>query len=69
MAVDQERTTFDHIAFTIGLSDYDPERKRLEGLGLRVEVKEHPWTKWRSLYFHDPEGNELELVCYDERLK
>jgi len=21
------------------------------------------------LYFHDPEVNELELVCYDENLK
>jgi hypothetical protein len=36
--VDQERTTIDHITFTIGLLDYDSERKRLETLGLNVEV-------------------------------
>jgi catechol 2,3-dioxygenase-like lactoylglutathione lyase family enzyme len=50
VAVDQERTTVDHITFTIGLPDYDSERKRLETLGLNVEVKEHEWINWRSLY-------------------
>jgi hypothetical protein len=60
---------FDHIAFAIGLAHYEPERKRLESLGLKVEVREHAWIKWRSLCFHDPEVNELELVCYDENLK
>ena len=38
VSVDQERTTIDHITFTIGLLDYDSERKRLETLGLNVEV-------------------------------
>lgn len=27
------------------------------------------WIKWGSLYFHDPEGNELELVYYNQSLK
>ena len=63
--VGPERSTVDHIAFTIALSDYEPEKRRLEGLGLAVEVKDHVWVKWRSLYFHDPEGNEVELVCFD----
>jgi catechol-2,3-dioxygenase len=68
VSVDQERTTVDHIAFTIGLPDYDSERQRLEKLGLKVEVKDHEWVNWRSLYFQDPEGNRIELVCYDESL-
>jgi len=63
--VDQERSTVDHIAFTIALADYESERKRLEGLGLPVEVTDHAWVKWRSLYFHDPEGNQVEFVCFD----
>ena len=67
--VGPERTTVDHIAFTIPLADYDAERKRLESLGLNVEVQVHPWVKWRSIYFHDPEGNQLELVCYDESIR
>jgi len=61
-------TTVDHIAFTIALADYESERRRLEALGLKVEVKQHDWVKWRSLYFHDPEGNEIELVCFDPSL-
>jgi catechol 2,3-dioxygenase-like lactoylglutathione lyase family enzyme len=68
VSVDQARTTIDHITFAIDLADYDAERKRLETLGLNVEVKEHAWMNWRSLYFHDPEGNQVELVCYDESL-
>jgi catechol-2,3-dioxygenase len=68
VSVDQERTTVDHIAFTIGLPDYDSERQRLEKLGLNVEAKDHEWVNWRSLYFQDPEGNRIELVCYDESL-
>jgi catechol-2,3-dioxygenase len=66
--VGAEYTTVDHIAFTIALGDYDSEKRRLESLGLEVEVQDHDWVKWRSLYFHDPEGNQVELVCYDESL-
>lgn len=66
--VGPERTTVDHVAFTIDLNDYESERQRLEGLGLEVEVQDHQWVKWRSLYFHDPEGNEVELVCFDPSL-
>jgi catechol-2,3-dioxygenase len=64
--VGPDRTTVDHIAFTIDRGDYESERCRLEALGLSVEVKQHAWVKWRSLYFHDPEGNQIELVCYDD---
>jgi catechol-2,3-dioxygenase len=63
--VGPERTTVDHIALSIDLSDYESERKRLERLGLAVEVTNHEWVKWRSLYFYDPEGNQVELVCFD----
>jgi catechol 2,3-dioxygenase len=34
-------------------------------LGLQVETAEHAWVHWRSLYVSDPEGNQVELVCYD----
>ncbi|MBI3661213.1 VOC family protein [Candidatus Acetothermia bacterium] len=59
------QTTVDHFAFTIALSDYEAEKRRLEALGLKVSVAEHAWVQWRSLYVRDPEGNEVELVCYD----
>jgi catechol-2,3-dioxygenase len=66
--VGPEHTTVDHIAFTIGIGDFESERQHLKSLGLEIEVKDHDWVKWRSLYFHDPEGNQIELVCYDESL-
>jgi catechol-2,3-dioxygenase len=68
VSVSSELTTIDHIAFTIDLGDYESERRRLEDLGLDVEVTDHAWVKWRSLYFHDPEGNQVELVCHDPDL-
>ena len=63
--VGQARTTVDHIAFTIALEDYEAEKQRLERLGVSVMTATHEWVHWRSLYVHDPDGNEVELVCYD----
>ena len=59
------RSTHDHLAFQIDLSDFDAEKKRLEALGLDVREVSHSWVKWRSLYITDPEGNVVEFVCYD----
>jgi catechol-2,3-dioxygenase len=63
--LDPERTALHHIAFAIGLADFAPEKERLEKLGLVVETQEFEWVHWRSLYVADPEGNLVELVCYD----
>jgi catechol 2,3-dioxygenase len=62
-------STIDHIAFEIALTDFADERKRLEALGLQVETEEHAWVRWRSLYVSDPEGNQVELVCYDGNMQ
>jgi len=64
-----EQTTLHHIAFNISLEDYETEKRRLEGLGLKVQATEHAWLHVRSLYFADPEGNSLEFVCYDDRVR
>jgi catechol 2,3-dioxygenase len=63
---DAATSTIDHIAFEVPLAEFEDERKRLESLGLQVETADHPWVHWRSLYVTDPEGNQVELVCYDE---
>ncbi len=63
--IDPARTTVDHIAFGIALEDFQPELERLQGLGVRVQTNTHAWTQWRSLYVWDPEGNCVELVCFD----
>jgi catechol 2,3-dioxygenase len=58
-------TTVDHLAFEIDLADFERERQRLTESGLSVTTAEHGWVHWRSLYVNDPEGNTVELVCYD----
>jgi catechol-2,3-dioxygenase len=63
---DAATSTVDHIAFEIPLADFANEKERLEALGLQVETAEHAWVHWRSLYITDPEGIQVELVCYDE---
>jgi catechol-2,3-dioxygenase len=62
---DAATSTIDHIAFEIPLADFADELTRLKGLGLQVETAEHAWVHWRSLYVTDPDGNQVELVCYD----
>jgi catechol-2,3-dioxygenase len=62
---DAATSTIDHIAFEINLADFADELTRLKGLGLQVQTAEHAWMHWRSLYVADPEGNQVELVCYD----
>jgi catechol 2,3-dioxygenase-like lactoylglutathione lyase family enzyme len=59
------QTTVDHLAFTIAREDFEHERARLEALGCKLKFADHDWVHWRSLYVHDPEGNNVELVCYD----
>ena len=66
--INPESSTLHHIALNVDLGDFESEKQRLEGLGLDVQMVDHPWIKVRSLYFSDPEGNLLELVSYDESL-
>ncbi|MEM7735579.1 MAG: VOC family protein [Deinococcota bacterium] len=63
--LDADKTTVDHIAFTIDLADFEAEKTRLEQLDLQVDTAIHTWVQWRSLYVNDPEGNRVEFVCFD----
>jgi catechol-2,3-dioxygenase len=53
----------DHIAFSCGLpSGLADEYARLKGLGILPELAvNHHFTS--SLYYRDPDGNEVELTC------
>ncbi len=66
--IDARKSTCDHFAFSIALEDFEFEENRLRTLGIEIETTTHPWVKWRSLYFNDPEGNQIEFVCYDKSL-
>jgi catechol 2,3-dioxygenase-like lactoylglutathione lyase family enzyme len=67
--LDAQKTSLHHIAFTIGLEDFATEKERFEKLGLVIETLKHPWMHLRSMYVPDPEGNLVELVCYDPSVK
>ena len=64
-----ERTTLHHIALNVALEDFETEKMRLEGLGMKVNATVHEWLHVRSLYFADPERNTLEFVAYDETVR
>ena len=64
--INSQTTSLHHIAFAIDQVNYKSEMERLQQLGFEVETMEHEWMHWRSLYVLDPEGNLVELVCYDE---
>jgi catechol-2,3-dioxygenase len=63
------RSTLNHVAFEIPLKEFSSEKRRLEKLGLEMNEEMHREPHWRSLYFHDPEGNQIELVAYDKDLR
>ena len=63
-----DESTLHHIALNIPLDNFEVEKRRLEGLGMKVHATRHEWLHVRSIYFPDPEGNLLELVCYDPSL-
>ena len=64
-----QESTLHHIALNVALEDFESEKMRLEGLGLKVYATVHEWLHVRSLYFYDPEGNHLEFVAYDETVQ
>jgi len=49
-------STLHHIALNIALEDFEAEKIRLDGLGLKVNATEHEWLHVRSLYFANPKG-------------
>ena len=64
-----QESTLHHIALNVALEDFESERMRLDGLGLKIHATVHEWLHVRSLYFYDPEGNHLEFVAYDKTVR
>ena len=62
---DVRKTPFHHFAFIIDRKDYVNEFNRISTLGYELRTMEHSLTQSRSFYLYDPDGNTVELVCYD----
>ena len=58
------KSTLHHLAFEIPPDRYEAERERLAALGLAPRPVEFSQMGARVLFFDDPEGNELEVICH-----
>ena len=64
MATNRPKSTLNHLAFEIPPDLYDAERDRLEAFGLKPRLMQFPDMSAHAIFFYDPEGNELELICH-----
>ena len=60
-------STLNHLAFEIPPDRYEVELERLLALGLEPQPTRLPNMCARALFFHDPEGNLLELICHEPK--
>jgi catechol-2,3-dioxygenase len=65
---DASAGTLHHFAFALDKKDFVSERDRLMALGVQIQSAEHSRFGWRSIYMFDPDGNSVELVCYDSNI-
>lgn len=57
--------SLNHLAFEIDEVAYDSEITRLESLGVRTTLARFGHARAKAIFFQDPEGNRLELICHD----
>jgi catechol 2,3-dioxygenase-like lactoylglutathione lyase family enzyme len=61
---DVTRSTLNHLAFEVPTGSFDDHARRLEGLGIDLSFSDFPAMNARAMFFKDPEGNILELICH-----
>jgi catechol 2,3-dioxygenase-like lactoylglutathione lyase family enzyme len=52
-----------HLAFRVDAENFAVARQVLEARGIAVTFQDHGIA--HSIYFHDPDGHELEITTYD----
>jgi len=65
---DAGKSTLHHLAFSMALEDWVKECDRLIDLGCELRTMIYPAMKWRSAYVYDPDGNTVEIVCFDDAI-
>lgn len=56
-------STLNHLAWEIAAETFERHRAHLERSGLEPRKVEFPAMGAKALFFDDPEGNQLELIC------
>ncbi|TDF35639.1 VOC family protein [Alteromonadaceae bacterium M269] len=65
--LEPKTTTLHHFAINIAAEDFDLADEHFTKLGVPFSRAVHTWIGWRSIFLQDPEGNTVELVCYDKK--
>jgi catechol 2,3-dioxygenase-like lactoylglutathione lyase family enzyme len=52
-----------HFAFRTDRANFDRARRELSQQGIAVEFQNHGVSE--SIYFHDPDGHEIEITTYE----
>jgi len=58
-----ESTGLRHLAFMVGRDDLARAQERLDAYGIEFRFEDH--GNAHSVYFPDPDGNEIELTTYE----
>ncbi len=64
---DVRRSTLNHLAFEIPPESYDAHKQRLIERGFNPTYSRFPAMNAKAIFFNDPEGNTLELICHAAR--
>lgn len=61
---DATRSTLNHLAFEISPGSLEQHADRLAQFDIDIAFSEFPDLQAHALFFQDPEGNTLELICH-----
>ena len=59
----RDTLTMRHLAFRVDAANFAGARQALEARGIALQFQDHGIA--HSIYFHDPDGHELEITTYD----
>jgi catechol 2,3-dioxygenase-like lactoylglutathione lyase family enzyme len=59
---DRDVLAMRHFAFRTDRANFDRARRELNERGIRLEAQHHGISE--SIYFHDPDGHEVEITTY-----
>lgn len=62
---DVTQSTLNHLAFEVPPESFEIHAQRLRDLNIELTFSEFPALNARAMFFKDPEGNVLELICHD----
>ena len=57
-------STLNHLAFEIPPESFDDHVRHLQELSIELTFSDFPDMNARAMFFQDPEGNTLELICH-----